>query len=116
MTQPPQDDIHVDPPVLQEHARFISNMSAEMVEVTNEALAAINLAESNASGGTDELSQAFRQDYDVRAQRAEERARPVPHTFVDLGATATKVLDAYERVDADAATNVARERGLLPPR
>ncbi len=39
----------------------------------------------------------------------------VPHAFTDLGATATQILDTYERVDDDAATNVAREHGLLPP-
>jgi len=115
MTQPPQD-MYVDPSVVRTHAQFISNMSAQLVEVTNETLAAITLTERDASGWTDELSQAFRQDYDARARQAEERARPVPHAFVELGATATTVLDAYERVDAEAATNVARERGLLPPR
>jgi hypothetical protein len=115
MTQPPQD-MHVDPPVVRAYAQRLTNKGTEMAEVTNEALAAIKLTERDASGQSDELSQAFRQDYDTRAQQAEERARPVPHAFMDLGATATTVVDAYERVDAEAATNVARERGLLPPR
>jgi hypothetical protein len=83
--------------------------------LTNEALVVINQRSAD-RGQTDEMMQAFRQDYETRAPRAEERARAVAQPFLVLGETATRFMDAYENVDAGAAANVARERGLLPPR
>jgi hypothetical protein len=114
MTQPVQD-IHVNPPVVREHAKRMTDTGYRLAVLTNEVFVAIN-QRSRDSGETDELMQVFRQYYDTRAPRAEERARAVAQPFSVLGETATRFMDAYEQNDAGAAANVARERGLLPPR
>jgi len=53
--------------------------------------------------------------YEPRALQAEERAGATAQEFTRIGDTAVKIVDFYDRVDADAATNLAREQGLLPP-
>lgn len=112
MTQP---DIGMDPRRVRAHATQVTGQGQHLSTTTHRALQTIGIRD-NRRGEIDELVHTFLQVYEPRAQQAEARAHATAEEFTRLGESATRIVDVYERVDADAATDLAREQGLLPPR
>jgi hypothetical protein len=110
----PTENIRLDPPVVRDHANRLSAQGADL----ENAVWSLNSISGRDPIHTevDELAHAFLRHFDPRAQQSDARGRAVASEFVGLGATAAEVVDVYERVDAEAATKLSRERGLLPPR
>lgn len=113
MTQPAQS-IRLNPPAVREHATRLSKQGEELLRAVRQHQMRGTL--DGASTPVDELVHAFLNGYKPRAQQAEERALATAGEFVRTGETAVKLVDLYERVDAETATDFAREQGLLPPR
>lgn len=109
----PTEEVRLDPLVVRDQATRLAAQGQDLWKARGILL---DIDMRDESFEVDELVQAFRRFYDPRREQADERAAAVAKEFEWLGATGTEVANVYERVDAEAATNLAREHGLLPPR